>query len=172
MFSATNELVIPPNRLNLVGRLAGAVAFVGLGVLMLIVEMRQGIVAKLMGLVTIGFFGAVAASIVKHLLTAGPAVIIDSRGITDNSSGVSVGFIAWDEVAEVREYTFQHQTFLGIEPKDLNAILARLPKWKRTAIRGNVKLGAAPINISQLTLGVKVSDLIRQIDTRFRSQRW
>lgn len=168
MFSTANELVIPPSRLKLVGTLLGALAFVGLGVLMLIIEMRKGFVAKLAGLAAIAFFGAVAISVLKHLITAGPAVVINAKGIVDNSSGVSVGFIAWDEIDEIREYTFQNQTFLGVTPKDLDKVLARQPKWKRGAIRANVKLGAAPINIPQVTLGVKVSDLLREINVRFR----
>ena len=168
MFSTTNELVIPPSRLKLVGTFLGALAFVALGALMMYTDMRKGMIAKFWGAVAVVFFGAVAVSVLQKLFTAGPAVIINSRGITDNSSGVSLGFIAWDEIADVREYTFQNQTFLGIDPKDLDALIAKQPKWKRTAIRANVKLGAAPVNIPQLVLGVKVSDLVREINLRFR----
>lgn len=167
------ELRIPASRLKLVGTLLGALAFVALGVLMMIVEMRQGLFAKFMGLVTIGFFGAVAVSVLKHLVFLGPAVVINAKGIVDNSSGVSVGFVAWDEIEEIREYTVQNQTFLGIELKDVNKVLARQPKWKRSVIRANLKLGAAPVNIPQSVLGIKVSDLVREIETRFRSgSRW
>lgn len=167
-----NELRIPASRLKLVGTLAGALAFVGLGVLMMITESRHGLFAKLIGLVCVGFFGAVAVSVLKHLLTLGSAVIINAKGIVDNSSGVSVGFIAWDEIAEIREYTVQNQTFLGIELKDVNKVLARQPKWKRRVIRANLKLGAAPVNIPQSVLGVTVSDLVLEIDTRFRNRRF
>ena len=168
MFTASNELVIPPSRIRLVGTLLGALAFVALGALMMVVEMRQGLFAKFVGLVAIVFFGAIAISVLKHLVTLGPAIIINEKGIVDNSSGVSVGFIAWEDIAEVREYTFENQTFLGIMPKDLDKLLAKQPKWKRTAIRANLKLGAAPVNIPQAMLGVNVSDLAREIETRFR----
>ena len=168
MFPASNELVIPPSRLKLVGTLLGALAFVALGVLMMIIEMRQGLFAKFIGLVCVAFFGAVAVSVLKHLIILGPAIVINAKGIVDNSSGVSVGFIAWDEIAEVREYTVANQTFLGIVPKDLDTLVARQPKWKRRMIRANLKLGAAPVNIPQSVLGVKVSDLVREIETRFR----
>ena len=164
-----NELRIPASRLKLVGTLLGALAFVGLGVLMMITESRRGLFAKLIGLVVVGFFGAIVVSVMKHLLFLGPAVIINSKGIVDNSSGVSVGFIAWDEIEEIREYKFQNQTFLGITLKDVNKVVARQPKWKRSVIRANLKLGAAPVNIPQSVLGVKVSDLVREIQDRFRS---
>jgi hypothetical protein len=106
--------------------------------------------------------------VLKHLLFVGPAVVINSKGIVDNSSGVSVGFIAWDEIEEIREYSFQDQTFLGITLKDVNKVVARQPKWRRSVIRANLKLGAAPVNIPQSVLGVKVSDLVREIQDRFR----
>ena len=168
MFSSTNELVIPMSRLKLVGIFLGAVAFVALGVLLMIIETRRGLFGKFMGLVATVFFGAVAVSVLYRMLNPEPAVIINAHGIVDNSSGTSIGFIAWDEIAEVSEYTFQNQTFLGIMPKDLDRLLARMPKWKRAAIRANLGLGAAPINIPQVVLGVKVSDLVREINVRFR----
>lgn len=169
MFPPSNELVIPPSRLKLLGTLLGALGFVALGLLLMFVDMREGLLAKLIGLVCVAFFGAVALSALKHLLSLGPAIVINAKGIVDNSSGVSVGFIAWDEIAEVREYTFQNQTFLGITLKDAATVIARQPRWKRTAIRANLKLGAAPVNIPQSVLGVKVSDLARQINARLRA---
>jgi hypothetical protein len=168
MFSESNELAIPPSRLKLVGTLLGALAFVALGVLMIVVQSRRDVFETLVGLLCVGFFGAVAVSVLKHLLFRGPAVVINSKGIVDNSSGVSVGFIAWDEIEEICEYRFQDQTFLGITLKDVNKVVARQPKWKRSVIRANLKLGAAPVNIPQSVLGVKVSDLVREIQDRFR----
>ena len=168
MFSNGNELVIPVSRMKLVGIFLGASAFVALGVILMMIETRRGLFGKFIGLVTVAFFGAVAVSVLYRMLRPEPAVIINSRGIVDNSSGTSIGFIAWDDIAEVREYRYQNQTFLGIMPKDLDRVLAKLPKWKRAAIRANLGLGAAPINIPQVVLGVKVSDLVREIELRFR----
>jgi hypothetical protein len=171
MCPPSNELVIPASRLKLAGILLGALAFVALGALMIYLEFREDWFAVFIGFACVAFFGAVAVSVTHKMVSAGPAVIINSRGITDNSSGVSVGFVAWDDIAEVRAYTFQNQTFLGIVPKDLDKVLATLPGWKRKAIRANLALGAAPMNIPQIVLGVKVSDLVREIETRFRPRR-
>ena len=51
-------------------------------------------------------------------------------------------------------------------PKDLEALLKKQPRWKRTAIRANLSMGAAPLNVPQSALGVKVSDLVQEIEQR------
>jgi hypothetical protein len=87
-------------------------------------------------------------------------------GIFDNASLLGVGFITWNEIAEVGEYRFKNQVFVGIVPKDLDALLARLPAWKGRTIRANVLLGAAPVNIPQVGLPMKASELLEEIEMR------
>lgn len=117
---------------------------------------------------SVAFFGACGAYALFRIARPTPAVVINSQGIVDNASAVSVGFIRWDEIDELREYRFQNQVFLGIVPRDLDAILARQPAWKRSAIRANLRLGAAPVNIPQGVLPMTVTDLLREINVRFR----
>jgi hypothetical protein len=163
-----NELVIPLSRSKLLGQFLAGLVFVGLGVLMIFYPTRYGWWERFIGVVTVAFFGAVVVAILYRLVRPAPALIINAQGIIDNASGLGVGLIRWDEIGEVREYRIGRQTFLGIFTKDPDALIKKQPRWKRTAIRANLKLGAAPVNIPQSQLGMRVSQLARIIEERRR----
>ena len=167
---AMTDFVVPARRINLLGYVAGGLAFVALGVFLLADAARYDLFAIIIGLVTVAFFGAIAVSAFYRFVTAAPAIVINADGIVDNASGVSVGLIPWDQIREVREYRVQDQVFLGIVPRDLDALLAQQPRWKRAAIRANLSMGAAAVNIPQGSLGMKVSDLVREIEQRRASR--
>jgi hypothetical protein len=164
-----NDLVIPGSRIKLVGQLVGGVVFVACGWYLMFGPGQTDPFERLVGLVTVVFFGAIAVSILFHLVKGGPAIIINAEGIVDHSSGVSVGLIPWDHIRDVREYRVQDQVFLSITPKNLDALLKKQPRWKRAVMRANLSMGAGPVNIPQAALGVEVSDLIREIEQRRRS---
>jgi hypothetical protein len=165
-----NDRAIPVRRITLLGQFVAGLVFVAGGAYMMIEPGRHGLFARFIGLVTVAFFGAAVVSILYRLVRPAPAILITPRGIVDNASGVSVGLIPWDQIREVREYRVQGQVFLGIVPKDLDALLERQPRWKRAAIRANLSMGAAPVNVPQAALGVKVSDLVREIEQRLGRQ--
>ena len=146
---------------------AGSVAFVVAGAWMLSRVQQEGVDVVAVGLAAITFFGASGSYALFRLARPRPAVVINSRGIVDNASALGVGLIEWGEIDQCHEYRFQNQVFLGIVPRDLEALLARLPAWKRSAIRANLLLGAAPVNIPQVVLPMKVSELVREIERRF-----
>ena len=154
--------------MKLLGQCLGALAFVALGVFLIRVPTRHGLWAQFMGAVAVAFFGAVGASVLFRLLRPGPAIVIDNDGILDDASGVSLGRIRWDQVGEIDEYRVNDHAFLGIMLKDLDALIARQPFWKRRIVRANLRMGAAAVNIPQASLGIKLSDLRREMEQRKR----
>ena len=146
----------------------GAVAFVAVAGWLLRRAPRDGVVAALAGLAAAVFFGACGLYAFWRLVRPRPALVINRHGIVDNASALSVGFLGWDEIAELYEYRYQNQVMLGIVPSNLEALLSKQPAWKRRVLRANLWLGTAPINIPQVILPMKVSELLREIETRFR----
>jgi hypothetical protein len=161
-----DRLEVPLDRGKLLGQCLGALAFVALGVFFIREPGRQGVWAQLMGSVAVAFFGAVGAAVLFRLLKPGPAIVIDDDGILDDASGVSLGRIRWDQVGEIREYRVDDQAFLGIRLKDLDALIAQQPFWKRRIIRANLRMGAAAVNIPQASLGIELSALRREMEQR------
>jgi hypothetical protein len=164
--SPSRELVVPASIGKLVALAAGAVAFVLAGGWM--VSHPKNPTDVLAGAAAIVFFGAAGIFLIIRIVRPTPAVVINDKGILDNASALGAGFIAWDEIADLREYRFNNQVFLGVFPKQLDAILARQSTWKRQAIRANLALGAAPINIPQVVLPISVADLLKEIRGRVR----
>jgi hypothetical protein len=164
---AEPELVVPASVWKLVALAAGSVAFVLAGAWM--VRRPENPTDVLAGAAAMLLFGACGIFVIVRIARRAPAVVINDQGILDNASALAAGFIAWDEIEDIREYRFRNQVFLGIFPKQLDAILARQPAWKRQAIRANLALGAAPINIPQVVLPMRVADLLKEIRARFRT---
>ena len=172
MFSNQDELVIPMSRLKLLGLLAGSAVFVLLGWLMLTTPGRRDtVMRKVGGAAAVAFFGSIGVAVLYRLVSGGPALVINRDGILDNASGTAVGLIRWHEIEAVRPYEVNGRTFLAIVPKDLDAVLSRLPAWKRKLLRANLAIGADAINIPDVTLPMSVADLEREIQARFKVGR-
>jgi hypothetical protein len=56
---------------------------------------------------------------------------------------------------------------LGIVPKDLETFLSRRHPVRRSLVRLNLALGCAPLNIPQVLLRVKVSELAELLHARY-----
>ena len=163
-----DELVVPASRVKLAALALGSACFVLAGAWMVALAPEEGATLTVIGTASVLFFGLCGAYAVRRLVRPEPAVVINSEGIVDNASALGVGLIRWDEIAEMREYTFKRQVFLGVVPKDLERLLANQPAWKRSAIRANLALGIAPVNIPQAVLPVRVSELLREISQRYK----
>ncbi len=161
---------MPTSRVKIVLLTLLAAALVAVSTWVLSRAGEFGLFFGVVGVVGLAFFGACGIYALIRLARPRPAVVINRQGILDNASAVSVGFLEWSEIEELQEYRYGNQVFLGIFPRDLDALLARQPAWKRVFIRANLRLGTAPVNIPQGILPMQVSQLLREIDARFRRQ--
>lgn len=159
---------VPLDRMKLLGQCLVTLACVAASALLIWIPTRYGLWAQIMGAVGVAFSGAVGAAVLFRLLRPGPAIVIDDDGILDDASGVSLGLIRWDQVGEIDEYRVDDQAFLGIMLKEPDGLIAQQPFWKRRIIRANLQMGAAAVNIPQASVGIKLSDLRREIDHRKR----
>jgi len=98
-----------------------------------------------------------------------PSLQVTPDGIIDTSSAVGVGLIRWNEIARMGLKTTKFQWspsyYLTITPRDMKAILARQtsPLTKLYDSIGDV------IEIGQVYLPIKVSQLLTQIETYYRT---
>ena len=149
--------VIPASRPKLTLVALGAAAFVFVCVwLPTIVFSWELYLAVIIG---VPFFTACFVQACRQLLSPKPAVIITDRGIVDNSSGLSAGLIPWEEIAGISFTSYQSQRFLGIELKDPERLLSRLPRWKRAVMRLNARIGFSIVNIPQVTIAMPLGEL-------------
>ncbi len=94
-------LRLPRKRGRSVFQVVGSVCFVIAGVVLLIMGLTSQpfdfdalklTVAGVLAILVFGFFGFLGA----RMLTR-PALVVDDRGIWDNTSGLSVGLIPWEQ---------------------------------------------------------------------------
>jgi len=114
------------------------------------------------------FFGFGFVYFSYRLLSPKPAVIISDEGIFDNSSMVSAGMLKWEEISYIFTYDFMGQHFLGIVPVESEAVIGRLPYFKRFFLSMNELWGTPPISISETILPVSVDELLEQISEYLR----
>lgn len=55
------------------------------------------------GIISAFFAGPLFISLINSLFSTDYAIVIDNKGITDNSSLYSLGFIAWDDIISISE---------------------------------------------------------------------
>jgi hypothetical protein len=118
--------------------------------------------------VAVGVLGAIILGICSlwafiRLFNPTPSVIVNREGITDNSSGTSVGLIRWAEIEQLTTYKMNYTTNLGIIVSDPESVFRRQSAGKAALLRSSWKLTNVPISIPQSTLPVSAEDLARQI---------
>jgi hypothetical protein len=107
------------------------------------------------------FFGFCFLYIIYRIIKKRPSLIVNSEGITDNSSAISCGFIKWYDIDNLFIYDFMGQKFLGIIPKDYQAFIANITPIKRKLIQINKRMVKAPINITQNTVAVPLEQIVQ-----------
>lgn len=99
-------------------------------------------------------------------------IIIDEKGIWDNSSGVSVGLIEWDDILGIRKVSVSGTSFLLIDVSNPEKYINRLSGViKKIAVKANKKNYGTPISISANGLKTKLDILENQIIKAFEEYK-
>lgn len=174
----TEKIEIPLSKNKLFLGIAASILFVGLGVWLFLNAdsfqeqssslLRNPIVIKVISIFSILFFGAVGVFVFKKLFDKKPGLIIDAHGITDNSSGVSVGLIEWKDITNIVTDQVMSTKFLLIELKDPEKYIAKAKSGMKAKImRANMKSYGTPLSISSNTLKYNFKKLEELIRTEF-----
>lgn len=108
----------------------------------------------------ISFFGLIAVLLFKKIFNSKPGILINSAGITDNSSALSAGFIPWEDISAIESKRITNQKFIIIILKNPENYLEKIQnKFKQRAMQMNYKMSNSPINISANSLKISFDDL-------------
>jgi len=159
------EIKLSKSKLTLL--FLGSIIFVGLGVWYVISPPKVNIsifsnptVVFIVGLACILFFGLMGFFIFKKLIDNSPGLIISDDGVFDNSSGVSVGFVPWTDILEIKETKVLNQTFINLVVKNPQDYIDRQKSaFKRKYIQVNYKSYGTVIGISANGLKIKFKEL-------------
>lgn len=146
--------VIPLSKTKLLFSLAGSLLFIFLGYMILtdIPPKLNPDITKVLGIITMVFFGTTFIVALIKLLDKKPGLVIDDNGILDNSSGVSAGLIAWKDIIRIDVKQIISTKFLIIHTTNPDVYLKRVGPGKSWIMKRNIGLYGSPIAIPSTTL--------------------
>ncbi|MDO5616710.1 MAG: STM3941 family protein, partial [Cruoricaptor ignavus] len=155
------QIEIPLSKKKLTLILMGSIAFVILGFwFMLNPPKGNATFAFIIGIFAVLFFGLTAIISLRKILDRKSGLIINEKGIIDNSSGVSVGLIRWDEIQNIKTLQVTGQKFLILILNNPEKYLNKVTNpMKRNLMSLNYKSYGSPISISANSLQISFNKL-------------
>ncbi len=165
------KIEIPLNKKKILLLTGGAILFVLLGLWLFFTAddlQRQSspspIFIKGIAIVAILFFAIAAIVSVKKLFVQEVGLIIDARGIVDNSSALSIGLIAWNDIIDTATVQVMSTTILLIKVANPEQYIARAGSGLQAKLlHTNREKYGTPIAIATNTLKCDIENLKRLI---------
>ena len=169
------QVEVPLSKQKLFLMLIGSIIFVTIGFWFLISPPKisnpvlgNPVLIAITGLGSILFFGLGIFIFIKKLSDKSPGLIITGEGFTDNSSGVSAGFVSWRDLLEIKETVVFNQKLLMFIVKNPENYINRQPNpLKRKAMEVNYKSFGSPISVSANGLECDFNELKTLLDNKF-----
>ncbi len=115
---------------------------------------------RIVGIITVLFFGGCFIWILKKIFDSKVGLLIDEKGIIDNSSGVSIGFIPWKDIIGIETARVYSTKFIilftGVPEKYIEKGKNLLHK---KAMQANYKMVGSPLSINTQSLKIKHKEL-------------
>jgi hypothetical protein len=177
----SNQIEIKLSKFKLVLFLIGSIGFVAMGVWTMMGVPRGNhpilsnpILQYAICVLCIVFFGFLSYVYFKKISDVKSGLVISDEGITDNSSGVSAGFIPWSDVQDITELKVHRQKFVCIGVKNPQDYIDKQPSAiKRKAMQLNHTTFGAAISISANGLECnheRLKSLLKQKHSEFKKK--
>jgi hypothetical protein len=172
-----NKIEIPLSKTKIILVLLVAMVFVVLGTLFVINPekfispiMRSSEFIRISGITSVLFCGVAGIYGIRKLFDNTAGLIIDEKGITDNTYGSSVGLINWADITEIKTEQVLSTKFLLIFTNNADKYLDRVGYFKRKLLLGNVKMYGTPLSITSNTLKYDFDNLERLLKNSLKEQ--
>ncbi|TNE55560.1 MAG: hypothetical protein EP344_13230 [Bacteroidetes bacterium] len=117
------------------------------------------------------FFGLSTLYLLRKLADDRPGLIIDAAGITDNTSGVSVGLIKWGDITGMRQQRIGSTYFIMIDVADPEKYTARAGSVIKMGMEANHKLYGSPLAINANALQYDKTELAALLESEWQRRR-
>jgi len=146
-----DEIIIPQSKKKIILLIVGSLTFVIAG--FYIYQKESDL--KFIGIIDILFFGLIVITAIWRLIQPKAAIIINSRGITDNSTITSVGFIPWNDITSFQQVKVASNNFLVVHVKNpttyiensKNILTRQSLKYNYNSLKSPIAIGAAVISV-------------------------
>lgn len=163
-----DEIIVKFSKIKIFSILLACLLFVLLGYIMFLEDF---FFIKAVGILSILFFGFGMIFLIKMLFFFSPALIVNSKGIYDNSSKNKAGMILWDEINNITITTvstrYSKKKFISIYLKDSSKYLKKGNLLKHFFTNINNSIYGTPIHISSTFLKIDFETLNNLINEKF-----
>jgi len=168
-----NRTEIQLSKIKLLMALIGSTIFVGLGVLFVmkpaVINPNNETYAFITGIASLLFFGGCLIYIAKKMFDSKAGLVIDENGISDNSSGVSVGLINWEDISGISTSEIMLSKFILIETTNPDKYINRAKNSiSKLAMKFNNKKYGTPLSISSNSLEIDHHELLDKIESGYQ----
>ncbi len=116
------------------------------------------------GIIAVLFFGAACTLGIKKLFDKTTGLIINSKGIVDNTNASSIGLIEWSDIIEIRKAQVQSTKFLLLIVRNPEVYIQKAKNGLQAKMmRMNMKIYETPITIVSGTLKIKFEELEQMV---------
>jgi hypothetical protein len=165
-----NPAPVSANRRQIVLSLLASIAFAVLCIWMLtFLTDKNRLLFLFTAFIALPLFSYSTVMSLKLLISKEPLLTINQKGITDDASGLAVGFIPWSDILGANITTIKKRKFLHIHLRNPLAYVKKASFPRRLLMRINVLFGGSTISISDLIMSESLEDILENINT-FKQQ--
>jgi len=117
-------------------------------------------ILEVVGTVGVGLFGSLSVRSIRKMIQAKTVLTIDSGGIDDRTSSLSLGRIHWDQILDLEE----REDSMLVHVRDPEALISRAGPIKRVALRLRTGRTGTPVHIGVIGLRIPAEQLIDRME--------
>ncbi len=168
----STQIEIPLSKLKMTLLLVGTFAFTLLGFFLIFLDpesinyssrhswIMRPIPRFLAGLFFVIFFGFTLIMMMIRLFNKNPGLIINEKGIYDNSSAFALGFIPWKDIKDIKIVNINNGKFILIVVRNPTEYLNKTTQWlKLRVLKMNYRYHGTPICLSANSLQMEATNL-------------
>jgi hypothetical protein len=156
----------------------GAVVFVGIGLLFMLVPEQFGndrwgspTIPIVLGVVAVAFFGICLVFMIQKFFDTRMGLTIDDKGITDHTNATSVGLIHWEDITGVKTLQVASTKMLLIQTNQPQKYMERAKNGiSKHAMKANHKMYGTPISIVANSLQISFNALEKLISEQLEQR--
>jgi hypothetical protein len=168
---------IPLSKIKLYRIIIISLLFIVIGTFMLVKgsnlmddEIVKRYIVKIAGCMALLLCSSTLFYALRKIKNLQKGLCITQIGIYDNSSGIDIGIIKWEDIIDLREYDNRRGTkSLAIIVSNPQDYINRASNfWQKNLLRANYKLAKTPIFIAAVSLNINYEKLKQHIVEGFQ----
>lgn len=127
--------------------------------------------AKAVGILGMIFFAGTGIFGIKMLFDQSLGLTISDEGIFENTNALSIGFINWEDITEIKTIQIKSTQILLIFVKNPQSYLDKAQGVKKFLMKSNFSMYGTPLSITTVTIKFKFNELEQIIMQQFEEYR-